>query len=65
MSSPPPLHQVPSTLGRGKVWATNCADCGAEVRMGPGAKAAMVRLIEAVGQYCDDCRSKPDQPTAT
>ena len=57
MKAPSLLHQVPSQMGRGKVWATTCADCGKEVCLGPGSKAAMVRLIAAVGRFCDGCRA--------
>ena len=54
-----PLYQVPMTLKRGKQWATKCEDCETEVRMGPGSKAAMLRLIDAVGRKCKDCRIDP------
>lgn len=51
-----PLYQVPMTLKRGKQWATKCATCDKELRMGPGSKAAMLRLIGAVGRLCNECR---------
>jgi hypothetical protein len=51
-----PLYQVPMTLKRGKQWATLCAICDKEIRMGPGSKAAMTRLINKVGRRCAECR---------
>lgn len=55
------LYQVPMTLKRSKQWATKCEDCGKEVRMGPGSRAAMLRLIGAVGRKCDDCHKEVDR----
>jgi hypothetical protein len=59
VSDEAPLYQVPMTLKRGKQWATTCALCDKEIRMGPGSKAAMLRLIGAVGRKCNDCRTQP------
>lgn len=53
-----PLYQVPMPLKRGKQWATRCSTCGKEIRMGPGSKAAMLRLIGAVGLWCLECRQE-------
>lgn len=52
-----PLYQVPMTLKRGKQWATKCATCDKEVHIGPGSKAAMLRLIGTVGRLCNECRT--------
>lgn len=52
-----PLYKVPLTLRRGTQWATKCEDCGKKLRLGPGSKAAMLRLIGAVGRKCDACRT--------
>lgn len=58
MSGPSLLYQVPNPQrSTGNVWVTRCAECNVEIHMGPGSKAAMVRLIEAVGRYCGTCRS--------
>ena len=57
MSDEAPLYKVPLTLRRGLQWATRCASCDSEIRMGPGTKAAMLRLIAAVGRECIDCRA--------
>jgi hypothetical protein len=57
-----PLYKVPMTLRRGTQWATRCIGCDKELRMGPGSKAAMLRLIGAVGRRCGDCRS-PQEDT--
>ena len=54
-----PLYKVPLTLRRGTQWATKCADCGTEIRMGPGSKAAMLRLISTLGRRCGECKEKP------
>lgn len=51
------LYKVPAQLRRGMVWATKCADCDKELRLGPGSKAAMVRLLAAVGRRCDGCKA--------
>lgn len=51
------LYKVPLTLRRGTQWATKCDGCGKELRMGPGSKAAMLRLLATVGRKCDSCRA--------
>ena len=51
-----PLYKVPLTLRRGMQWATPCETCDKEIRMGPGSKAAMLRLIGAAGRKCDEHR---------
>jgi hypothetical protein len=53
-----PLYKVPMTLKRGMQWATRCAGCDKELRMGPGSKAAMLRLLDAVGRKCNECRTE-------
>jgi hypothetical protein len=58
----PVLFTLPMTLGSGLVWATTCEQCGQTVRMGPGSKAAMLRLIAAVGRICTPCRSREMAP---
>jgi hypothetical protein len=54
--SAPLLYRVPLVSRRGQGWATRCAKCDGEIHMGPGSKAAMLRLIAAVGQVCGKCR---------
>ena len=54
----PVLFTLPLTLGLGLGWATTCERCGQIVRMGPGSKVAMLRLIAAVGRICTPCRSR-------
>lgn len=58
-----PLYQVPMTLKRSKQWATKCPTRDKEIRMGPGSKAAMLRLIGAVGPLCSECRHKAESTT--
>jgi hypothetical protein len=49
------LYKVPLTLRRGMQWAVKCDGCGKELTLGPGSKAAMLRLLGAVGRRCAAC----------
>lgn len=42
---------------RGMQWATRCSVCDMEILMArAGSRAAMLRLLGAVGRKCVDCR---------
>lgn len=56
------LYRVPLDLRRGTQWAIKCEGCSKECRLGPGSKAAMLRLLSVVGRHCDSCR--PEQGEA-
>lgn len=49
------LYRVPLTLRRGTQWAIKCDGCGKELRLGPGNKAAILRLLAMTGRKCADC----------
>lgn len=51
------LYKVPSLLNpQKKVWAIDCEGCGKRVRLGPGSKTGMLRLLGVTGTRCSECK---------
>ena len=61
----PTLYKVPGLMNpRESVWAIKCIGCGKELRLGPGSKAGILRLLGVTGTRCRDCAEAAEWATA-